>query len=89
MDAHIHTAITGPRAAHYNGKYGEDGIEVHTEIAEAWLHFQWRNNDANKQNRPSYYYISSPRRISTIWSDMTREQASVSVSPTSSTTIAS
>jgi len=39
FDEQLLGAITGPRAGHYNGKYGEDGIEANIEVANEWLSF--------------------------------------------------
>lgn len=37
--AQIFIAVTGPRASHYNGKYGELAIDCNDFIAECWLQF--------------------------------------------------
>lgn len=39
FDAHLLKAITGPKRAQYNGKYGELGMEGQSEVAQAWRQF--------------------------------------------------
>jgi hypothetical protein len=39
VDAQLLTAITGKSAGKYNGKYGEVGVDAHTDMGQYWLNF--------------------------------------------------
>lgn len=41
----IHVVVTGPKASHYNGKYGEGAVDANRWLAGVWLSFMQGNSE--------------------------------------------
>jgi hypothetical protein len=58
----ILNAVTGPRAAHYNGKYGELAMETSTLLGELWLTFLKINHNSLTNKEVENWLTSFSRK---------------------------